>query len=55
VSVTWEELGVSGTGSVKVRDLWAKADIGTFVVDATEGFSAMIKFHEARIYTVSAV
>jgi hypothetical protein len=46
--VTWAELGLAAAGkSMKVRDLWAKKDLGTF----TGSFSASVQFHEALIFS----
>jgi hypothetical protein len=48
ISVTWAELGLAAAGkSMKVRDLWAKKDLGTF----TGSFSASVQFHEALIFS----
>ena len=47
ISVSWAELGFGAADKYKVRDLWAKADLGVF----TGGFNASIAPHEARIYT----
>jgi alpha-galactosidase len=45
--VTWKQLGLSGS-EYKVRDLWAKKDLGTF----KDGFSKPINAHDAGLYKI---
>jgi alpha-galactosidase len=45
--VSWKDLGLSGT-TYKVRDLWAKKDLGEF----KDGFSAPISAHNAGLYKI---
>jgi hypothetical protein len=47
VRATFAELGL--TGPCRVRDLWAKKDLGTF----RESFAAPIRLHGAGLYRVS--
>lgn len=47
IKVTWKQLGLDGK-SYKVRDLWAKKDLGTY----TDGFSAPIRAHGAGLYKI---
>ncbi len=46
VSVTWEDLGISG--SAQVRDVWADEDLG-----AHEGFTATLAAHGTQLITVT--
>ncbi|MEI7901039.1 MAG: NPCBM/NEW2 domain-containing protein [bacterium] len=47
VNVTWEELGLSG--ACRVRDLWAKKDLGLF----DGSFSADVPWHGSGLYRIS--
>jgi alpha-galactosidase len=49
VKVTFGELGLDPTAEYRVRDLWAKKDLGTF----KEDFSAPIRAHGAGLYKIS--
>lgn len=49
IKVTYEQLGLSSGVEYKVRDLWAKKDLGTF----KEEFSAPINAHGAGLYKIS--
>jgi alpha-galactosidase len=46
-NVTWQELGLSGK-EYKVRDLWAKKDLGTF----KDGFSYPVNAHGAGLFKI---
>lgn len=48
IAVSLQELGFSG--SVTVRDLWQHKTIGTF----SKEFAAVVPFHGARLYRISA-
>ena len=48
-TVTLELADIGISGSVRVRDLWAKSDMGAF----TESFSAEINSHGAGLYRLS--
>jgi alpha-galactosidase len=43
ISLSWTDLGWNNEDSVVVRDLWAKADVGTF----QSGFSSEVAIHDA--------
>ncbi|MGL4630190.1 MAG: glycoside hydrolase family 27 protein [Leadbetterella sp.] len=45
--VTWKQLGLEGS-EYKVRDLWAKKDLGSF----KDGFSTPISAHNAGLYKI---
>jgi alpha-galactosidase len=45
--ITWNQLGLTGS-EYKVRDLWAKKDLGSF----KDGFSAPISAHDAGLYKI---
>ena len=47
VTVRWADLGL--TGPARVRDLWARADLGTF----TDAFSAPLPPHASRLLRVT--
>lgn len=47
IKVQWSQLGLSGT-EYKVRDLWAKKDLGNF----KGGFSAPVNSHGAGLYRI---
>ena len=49
VPVTWQELGFSG--SVRVRDLWQKKDLGVF----RDEFSPQLKSHASGLYRITPV
>ena len=49
IKVQFEQLGLSPGVAYKVRDLWAKKDLGSF----TDEFSAPINAHGAGLYRVS--
>jgi len=46
LAMTWNELGLTGTH--KVRDLWARRDLGAF----KEKFSPRLPGHGAGLYRV---
>lgn len=48
IKVKWSQLGLAGN-EYKVRDLWAKKDLGTF----KDEFSAPINTHGAGLYKIS--
>jgi alpha-galactosidase len=48
IKVNWSQLGLAGT-EYKVRDLWAKKDIGAFKGE----FSAPVSAHGAGLYKIS--
>lgn len=45
--ITWKQLGLNGN-DYKVRDLWAKKDLGSF----KDGFSQPINAHDAGLYKI---
>ena len=47
IGVDWAALGLDAAQRVKVRDLWAREDVGVF----TARFAANVSQREARIYT----
>ena len=47
MAISWAALGLAPTAAVRVRDLWARADLGTF----TGSFAANVTLRDARIYT----
>jgi alpha-galactosidase len=49
IAVRWDEIGLSG--KCKVRDLWAKADLGVF----DDSVAATVARHAARLYRISPV
>jgi alpha-galactosidase len=46
-NITWKQLGLSGN-EYKVRDLWAKKDLGSF----KDGFTRPINAHDAGLYKI---
>jgi len=49
IKVTFDQLGLSRGTEYKVRDLWAKEDLGKYMA----AFSAPIQAHGAGLYKVS--
>lgn len=49
IKVSFGELGLDVSGEYRVRDLWAKKDLGSF----KNGFSAPVRAHGAGLYKVS--
>ena len=49
ISVSFDEMGL--TGAYRVRDLWAKEDIGSY----EDGFSREIRRHASGLYRLSRV
>ena len=47
MKITWQQLGLKGT-EYKVRDLWAKKDLGSF----KDGFKTPINAHDAGLYKI---
>lgn len=50
VAVAWADLGLLPGARVRVRDLWARADVGVF----EDAFAANLTQREARLYTFVA-
>lgn len=48
VKITWDQLGLK-SGEYKVRDIWAKKDLGSF----KDGFSSPIATHGSGLYRIS--
>jgi len=46
VALRWSDLGWAPGARVRVRDLWARADVGTL----SEGLTAVVPAHGARMY-----
>jgi len=47
ITVSWEDLGLAAGQQVLVRDLWARADLGSF----SGSFSANVTQREAMLFT----
>jgi alpha-galactosidase len=47
ISVDWEQLGLQPAQRVLVRDLWARADVGSF----SGSFAANVTQREAKLFT----
>eukprot|EP00040_Diaphanoeca_grandis_P018030 m.94835 g.94835 ORF g.94835 m.94835 type:complete len:412 (-) comp26759_c0_seq1:257-1492(-) len=51
IEVNWQALGFPPSNKIEVRDLWAKATVGTF----TLSFAANVTVRDARIYTFKQI